>query len=58
MTIEPRINACLDPPTLGIFLTCPEGIFSFHMGHTHYTAADSKLGRSDINYCKNKVKKF
>jgi hypothetical protein len=43
-TIEPRINACSEPLSLGLFLTCMgEGIFSFYAGQTHIIMLHGKL---------------
>jgi hypothetical protein len=29
LSVEPKVNACFDPPTHGVFLTCTEGVFLF-----------------------------
>jgi hypothetical protein len=43
-TIVPRINACSDPPSLSLFLTCmEEGIFSFYAGQPHIIMLHGKL---------------
>jgi hypothetical protein len=35
-TVEPKINACFNSSTRGLFLTCTEGIFFFHIVYTSY----------------------
>jgi hypothetical protein len=43
-TIVPKINACSDSPSSGLFLTCmEEGIFSFYAGQTHIIMLHGKL---------------
>ncbi len=41
LTVEQRINACFDPPTCGLFLTCTKGIYLI-ISDTHVTSYDKQ----------------
>ncbi len=41
LTVEQRINACFDPPTCGLFLTCTKGIYPI-ISDTHITSYDKQ----------------
>jgi hypothetical protein len=42
LTDEPRINACFDSPTHGLFLTCTKGVFLF-ISDGHITCKNNRM---------------